>query len=89
MGEEKAYDPRMDKAVPVGSNSPRMLGQVLDCQDTTFELLKVLENKLECVSIVQPQSETDMIGGYHIENAYNRQKRINQLLDNLIVALVV
>lgn len=72
----------------VAQQSP--LSQLLDQQDKTAELLRVLGDKLSPVSNPHPVDNKDRADrGYHIETALYKQRELNDAVAYLIDTLIV
>ena len=85
------YPEEMTQAIGearVAQQSPLL--QLLDQQDKTAELLRVLGDKLSPVSDPHPVDNKERAdSGYHVETALCKQREINDAVAYLIDTLVI
>jgi len=76
-------------AGPVKAQSP--LSTLLDTQEKTGELLRILADKLSPVSNPHPTDTAKAIGdrGYHIESAVFKQREINEAISYMLDTVVL
>lgn len=67
-----------------------VLGELLDAQAQTADLLNVLEERLRPVSSPQPREPgQDRLSDHHVATAVDNQRTINQHIKHILETVVV